>query len=135
MKAPSTKIRFAEAQKLLDYGFSNYTFKEFGKKDQLVTNVKINKGLKSNIDLKLENTVGVILKKGEDKKIEQQMQIEENIFAPIEEGQKLGEMRYVLDGETLVSSDIVATECVEKVNLFSMSKSICYNWINLLRGQ
>ena len=29
MKAPSTKVRFAEAQKLLDYGFSNYTYKKY----------------------------------------------------------------------------------------------------------
>lgn len=35
MKAPSTKVRFAEAQKLLDYGFSNYTYKEFAKKMML----------------------------------------------------------------------------------------------------
>lgn len=32
MKAPSTKVRFAEAQKLLDYGFNSFSFKELGKK-------------------------------------------------------------------------------------------------------
>ena len=31
MRAPSTKIRFAEAQKLLDYGFSNYQYKLLAK--------------------------------------------------------------------------------------------------------
>ncbi len=35
MKAPSTKVRFAEAQKLLDYGFSTFGFKQFGKKKKL----------------------------------------------------------------------------------------------------
>ena len=34
MKAPSTKVRFAEAQKLLDYGFNTYEYKEFAKKDE-----------------------------------------------------------------------------------------------------
>lgn len=32
MKAPTPAIRFAEASKLLDYGFSNYTYKQFAKK-------------------------------------------------------------------------------------------------------
>ena len=133
MKAPSTKVRFAEAQKLLDHGFSTYSFKEFGKKDDIVTNVQVNKGIKSDVDLKYENTVGVLLQKGEDKNIEQEIQLEENISAPIEEGQKLGEVRYVLEGETLATCNLVATEKVDKTNLFSMSKAVCYNWLNLLR--
>ena len=33
MKAPTTKLRFSEAQKLLDYGFNNYSYKELAKKD------------------------------------------------------------------------------------------------------
>ena len=33
MKAPSTKVRFAEASKLLDYGFSKFSFKNFGNKN------------------------------------------------------------------------------------------------------
>ena len=32
LKAPNTKTRFAMAQKLLDYGFSNYSITNFGKK-------------------------------------------------------------------------------------------------------
>lgn len=31
MKAPTPAVRFAEASKLLDYGFSNYTYKQFAK--------------------------------------------------------------------------------------------------------
>lgn len=134
MKAPSTKVRFAEAQKLLDYGFSTYSFKEFGQKDEVVTNVSINKGTISDVDLKFENKVGVLLKKGEDKNIEQEMTLNENISAPITEGQKLGEICYKLDGETLTTVNLVATKTIDKINLFSMSKKICYHWIDLLRG-
>ena len=38
MKAPSTKIRFLEASKLLDYGFSNFEFKKLATKDDVVRN-------------------------------------------------------------------------------------------------
>lgn len=38
MKAPTTKIRFSEAQKLLDYGFANYSYKKLGNKRRHYTN-------------------------------------------------------------------------------------------------
>lgn len=38
MKAPSTKIRFAEASKLLDYGFNNFEFKKLATKDDVARN-------------------------------------------------------------------------------------------------
>ena len=54
MKAPSTKVRFAEAQKLLDYGFSNFSFKQFGKKDEVVKTISVNKGVTPSLDVVFE---------------------------------------------------------------------------------
>ena len=133
MKAPTTKIRFAEAKKLLDYGFNSYSFKEFAKKGDIFSNIEINKGINNNIDLEFENNSGVLLKKGEDKNIEQVVEIDENICAPIEKGQKLGSISYALDGETLTSCNLIANQSVDKINLFTMGKKVFYNWINLLR--
>ena len=36
MKAPSSKIRFSNAASLLDYGFSNFEYKELAKKDEKI---------------------------------------------------------------------------------------------------
>lgn len=89
MKAPSTKIRFAEAQKLLDYGFNTFSFKQFGKKDEIVNNVLVNKGVLSSVDAILQDNCGTLIEKGREKEIEQTLQLEENIFAPVKAGQKL----------------------------------------------
>lgn len=86
MKAPSTKVRFAEAEKLLDYGFNNFEYQEFGKKDEVASNVTVNKGVNSNVDVVFKGTAGVLLKKGESKNIEQTIDINENISAPIRKG-------------------------------------------------
>lgn len=134
MKAPSTKVRFNEAQKLLDYGFNTYSFKQFGKKGDIVKNVEVNKGVKSNVDVVLENNAGTLIEKGKDKNIEQNIKIDENISAPITQGQKLGEITFSLDGEVLSSVNILAKENVEKENLFNMSKKIYYKWVDLLRS-
>ena len=97
MKAPSTKVRFAEAAKLLDYGFNNFTYKEFAKKGDLVQTIPINKGTKSSLDLVLESDCGILIGKGKDSQVEQIINIDENISAPIKAGQKLGEIKFVLD--------------------------------------
>lgn len=135
MKAPSTAVRFSEAQKLLDYGFNNFSFKQFGKKGDVIQNVSVNKGVSSNVDAVLESNAGTLIEKGRDKDVEQNLQIEENISAPITSGQKIGEISFSLDGEVLSTVNIVAEEGVEKINLFTMSKKVIYNWVNLLREQ
>ena len=133
MKAPSTKVRFAEAQKLLDYGFNNFSFKEFGKKNDVVKTISVNKGVKSNVDAIYEENAGTLIEKGKDKEVEQNLNLENNIQAPITKGQKLGKVTFTLNGEPLSTINIVAKESVDKINLFTMSKHIIYKWIDLLR--
>ena len=133
MKAPSTKIRFAEAEKLLDYGFNNFVYKDFGKKDDVITSVPINKGVYPNVDVVFGNNVGILIKKGEDKNIEQSIDINENISAPIQRGQKLGIATYSNNGEPIFSVDLVANSDIDKINFFTMTKSVVYKWIDLLR--
>lgn len=83
MKAPSTKVRFAEAQKLLDYGFNNFSFNEFGKKDDVVKSIKVDKGTANEVEAILKDNAGTLLKKGQDKNIEQNISIPDNISAPV----------------------------------------------------
>ena len=97
MKAPTTKIRFAEAQKLLDYGFSNYEYKQLAKKGDVLKSVDVTKGVEENLNLIVENDVGILLKKGQDKEVEQTVELNENISAPIQEEQKLGEIVFKLE--------------------------------------
>lgn len=89
MKAPSTKIRFAEAQKLLDYGFTSFSFKEFGKKESVVKNVIVDKGVKNNVDVVLADNVGTLIEKGKEKNIEQNLIVDDKVSAPVSKGQKL----------------------------------------------
>lgn len=134
MKAPSTKTRFEEAQKLLDYGFNTFSFKQFGKKNDVVKKIPVNKGISSNVDAILENDAGTLIEKGKENDIEQNLMLEENISAPITSGQKLGEITFSLNGEILSSINIIAKNNVEKINLFSMAKKVYYSWIDLLRS-
>ena len=134
MKAPSTKVRFSEAAKILDYGFNTFCFKEFGKKDTVVKTLNVNKGIKNSVDAIIEKTSGAIIEKGKENNIEENITLEENLSAPIKKGQKLGEISFNLNGNTLASVNIVAKEDVEKENMGNIIKKIIYKWVDLLRS-
>ncbi len=133
MRAPTSQVRFSEAQKLLDYGFSNYQYKDLASEDTLLKEADVSKGVISKVNLVLESNVGVLIKKGEAQNIEQTIQLEENLEAPIVAGQKVGEVVYSIDGEEVGRTNIVAETAVEKKTFFSMTSYIYRNWFSMLR--
>ena len=133
MKAPTTKIRFSEAETLLNYGFNNFSYQSFGKAGDLIQTVNIDKGIQSTIPVVLENDAGILLAKGNEKNIEQTIIIDENISAPISVGQKIGEISFSLDGEVLSTVNLVSQISVDKIDIVSMTRQIYSTWFNLLR--
>ena len=134
MKAPSTKVRFAEAQKLLDYGFGKFAFKSFGNKGDLIKTINVSKGVKSQVDVVLENNSGALIEKNKINQVSQSINLSDNISAPISAGQKLGEATFSLDDKIVASVNLVAKSDVPKLNLFTMSKRVIYSWVDLLRS-
>ena len=134
MKAPTTKIRFTEAQKLLDYGFSNYQYKDLATRGTVLKEADVTKGVTSKVNLVLESDVGLLLKKGEDKNIEQTINLEGNISAPVAQGQKVGEIVYTLNGVEVGRTNIVAESSVEKKTFFTLAAYVYRNWFTMLRS-
>ena len=133
MKAPTTKIRFAEATKLLNYGFANYNSKNFGNKGEVICTADINKGIKSKVNLVLEKDASVLVKKGDNGNITQNIIIDKNITAPIEEGDVLGKIEYNAGENKILEINLVAQENVEKNNMWNITMSLYKKWFNLCR--
>ena len=133
MKAPTTKIRFEEAQKLLDYGFSNYSYKELAKKGTIIKEIEIEKGITPKTNAVVENDIGTLIKKGEEKNIEQIINIDDKIVAPINEGQKIGEIAYKLNGAEIAKVNIVCEKKIEKKTFFTIATHLYKNWISMFR--
>ena len=129
LKAPTTKDRFADATKLLDYGFANYSFKSFAKKGDSIKEIQVSKGVSSSVSAILSQDAGTILKKGEEGNIVQNITLPDTISAPVNEGDKLGEISYSLNNEILSTVDIVAKNSVEKIDFFNMTKQIFNSWL------
>lgn len=131
MKAPTTKDRFAEATKLLDYGFANYNYKVLGKANDVVKDVSVSKGVSSSVSAVLEYDSGALLPKGADTNIVQNINVPDTVSAPIKKGDKLGEVVYTLNDETISTIDVIANEDVDKIDFFNMTKHIFNRWLNM----
>jgi len=133
MRAPTTKDRFSCAKKLLDYGFSNYQYKKFSSEGDFVTDVNIGKGTEGTVALNYASTVGKVMNQKGELNVEQEVVINENIQAPIEEGQKLGEVVFKINGEVEGKTDLVASKTIEKITFLNMTKRVMDRWFCLFR--
>lgn len=133
MKAPTSNDRFKDAKKLLDYGFNNFEFKSFANSGDTVGSVQVEKGTTKSINAVLSQNCGVLLKKGTENNVVQNMNLEKNIAAPIAKGQKIGEVTYTLDGKTIESVDIVSDQEVKKETLMNVAAYLYKKWFCLLR--
>ena len=133
MKAPTSPIRFAEAQKLLDYGFNNFEYKKLANENDLIKEISVDKGIENSVNAILENDNGVLIQKGQNKDIVQSVQLKDSINAPVSAGQVLGNVTYSLNGNEIGKVNIVAEKSVGKNTAFNMIEHVFFNWLSLLR--
>ena len=133
MKAPTSPIRFAESQKLLDYGFNNFEYKKLANKNDLIQEISVDKGIENSVNAILENDSGVLIQKGQNKDIVQSVQLTDSINAPVYAGQVLGNVTYSLNGNEIGKVNIVAEKSVGNNTAFNMIEHVFFNWLSLLR--
>ena len=133
MRAPTSAIRFSEAQKLLDYGFNNYSVTSFGNKGDVIKEVQVNKGISKAINAVLESDAKILTKKSNNNEISQEIILDDVINAPIIQGQKLGEIKYSINGSVVMTVNLIADTNVPKLSFLSITQSVISKWFNLFR--
>lgn len=133
LRGPTSEIRFNDARKLLDYGFTNFKFEPSGTKGAVVKSISVDKGVEKELNLVYEKDSGILVQKSNSTNIEQEIIVNENISAPISQGQILGTVYFYLDDKVLDVVNLVAEKDVSKLSIFSMYSYITEAWINLLR--
>lgn len=101
MKADTSKTRFAEATKLLDYGFSKFEFVKYSNKGDIAQNITVEKGISENVNVFFSTDAGALIPKGQSSNITTTISLPDSFQAPIEEGQILGSVTYSFENETL----------------------------------
>ncbi len=115
--ASTSDKRFAAAKGMLDYGFANYSI--ITPEIPNLEPISITRGVSDSASLKAE-PISILLEKGNDAKIETQCVINENLQAPVFEGDEAGYIAYCRNGEELARTKVYVTESVEEVSYGSV---------------
>ncbi len=113
--APTSAERFAAAKGLLDYGFANFSV--YRPKTTEIPDVRVWSGKKDSVPLEF-NVQTWLVKKGEESKIEEIVDIKKDITAPIKKGEVLGEIVYKIGDTVMTKIEVKAKESVEKAGMF-----------------
>ena len=117
MAAPSSDERFAGAKKMLDYGFATYGVYKTPVEE--LTPVKVTGGVGVEVKITHE-TESFLINKGKEKSIEKQIQIVQSAAAPVEKGQKLGIINYMIGENIIRSVDIIADESIDRISFWGI---------------
>ena len=114
MAGPDSKIRFANAATLLNYGFGICRIYK-DEEQQEAGEIKVTGGKKRNILCTYREPFSYLDTEGVDfSQIERKQIKEETLAAPVKQGEKAGELQYFLNGKQIGSVDILTTEEVQR---------------------
>jgi D-alanyl-D-alanine carboxypeptidase (penicillin-binding protein 5/6) len=116
--AKSTESRAQESQKLLTYGmrfFESHTLYDAGESLQ---RVRVWGGEQDYLNLVLAEDLHVTVPRGQAKNLEANIEINQEINAPVSEAQTLGTLRITLDGELVAEQELLAENAVADGGFF-----------------
>lgn len=131
MAAPTSAERFRSASKLLDYGFANYMVVTGAGKGEQVGDLEVLKGMSPSVKLETASDFALLVEKGKQGAIDKAFDIADNVEAPVEKGQKSGEIIFSLNGEEIGRVNVVTAEAVEKITVKKVFSKMFLQWMNV----
>lgn len=132
MCSPTGADRFDDAKKLLDYGFANFSVNILDKAGTSVGFTNVERGETNEVEGIIKEDVSILGEKGLSKEVERKTDFY-ILRAPINEGDKIGEIIYLKDGIEISKGDIVTVSSVEKVKLLTIYNRLINMWANVGR--
>ena len=119
--------RSRESSKLLTYGLTNFDLVEINKANKPIDQVEVWLGKESHVDVHINSDIYKTIRKAKKKLLKISIKYDGPIEAPIQKGQKIGKFRVVYDQELIGEYDLLASNEVKKVNIFTrLIKSLNY---------
>ena len=116
MKAPTTAQRFQDASSLLDYGFANYALLTLQPESPLAP-MDVLLGQSKTVQPQLQRECHLLVEKAQAGQVTTRLVLAENVHAPVDPGQTLGEFRVYVGDELRGSVPIVAAQGVDRLSV------------------
>nr|WP_229801736.1 D-alanyl-D-alanine carboxypeptidase family protein [Halioglobus japonicus] len=129
MGASSPRSRKNETRSLLNYGFRFFETTTLFESGQELDQPRIWKGQEDYVPVGILDEAVVTLPRGKKKHLVSDVQINEDLEAPLAIGDEVGTVIMTLDGETVYTGPVVALQAVEPGGFFARIWDMILMWI------
>ena len=131
MNEPDPSSRSKETSALLDYGFNLYQMNNILSKDTIIGKVKVDLGQIEEVEVIPTEDVKILSKKNETSGEITYEKTINKLKAPIKQGDIIGNITILEDGNKIKTIDLTVQEDVSKVGFF---KALLRNYEDILKG-
>jgi D-alanyl-D-alanine carboxypeptidase (penicillin-binding protein 5/6) len=114
----SDSSRTQESQKLLNWGFQNFDTVKLYSKGQAIATPEVWKGSKPAVKIGFANDVLVTVPKGVAAKLKPVLERKDPLVAPLARNGRVGTLKMMVDGKSLLELPVVALEEVSQASIF-----------------
>ncbi len=118
MGTKSEKERANQSRELLDWGFGHFTTKVVAPAGQAQGEIPVSYGKVNNVAVKTASNLQVLTEKINQDKITTVVNMPKTVKAPIQQGQEVGTLVAMLNGQQVASVPLVADVAVEQAGIF-----------------
>ncbi len=122
LNTDSKKARTSISQAILNYGFRFFESHTLYAAGDVLSRPRIWKGELQNLSVGLADDLAISIHRGAYDDLELIMEIDKNIEAPVNQGQKVGVVKVLLDAEELIAVPLVALETIDRGSLVQTAK-------------
>lgn len=127
--AETGKTRFAIAGKMMDHGFANYRRYPVAQSGAKVRGeIPVSGGNRGSVPLKLDGNLTLLVKRGEEQRIELTPELPELLHAPVAMGQQVGVVNVVLEGRQIAKIPVVAAAEVGRHGFWDGFDRVIQRW-------
>jgi D-alanyl-D-alanine carboxypeptidase (penicillin-binding protein 5/6) len=129
MGTDSESARAKASQSLLNFGFRFYETHQLYTAGQVLNRTRVWKGEKERLPLGLTQDLNVTIPRHQYDNLDAQLEVEPKIMAPVSEGDVLGQVHVTLNGDPVISADLVALKGIADGNIWQQIKDSALLWL------
>jgi serine-type D-Ala-D-Ala carboxypeptidase (penicillin-binding protein 5/6) len=127
--AETPKVRAAETQKLLNYGFQFYETQKVYGAGEAINKPRIWKGAEDSVPIGLNQDLYVTVARGQYAKIKPVLQLNQRLIAPIQSGETTGTLRLMMEDKVLLERPLVALQTAKEGGFVRLITDSILLWI------
>ena len=131
MGCQSSDARFEESKQLLDYGFSSFMIYEGELTEGAFDPIKVVRGEKTEVVPQAQTMPKAVIRKEEAEQMQVSVERPEQVEAPLEQGQQIGSVVLLKNGQEVSREPLTATEAIGELTFGKSLRLLCRSLVTM----